>query len=95
MVGREPRPSTFLTGAPMASDTRYEWQFEWGKLGLCVILLLGGFGLMFTGDKTEGIAIIGTVTGYIFGNGRLASKGQQSVPAIRVRDSTDTPPPSP
>lgn len=59
-----------------------DWQFEWGKLGLCVILLLGGFAMVFTGSKTEGLTLIGTVSGYIFGNGRLASKGQQSIPAI-------------
>lgn len=62
-----------------------DWQFEWGKLGLCVILLLGGFAMVFTGSKTEGLTLIGTVSGYIFGNGRLASKGQQSVPAIGAK----------
>lgn len=71
------------------------WEIEWGKIGLCVILLLGGFAMVFTGSKTEGLTVIGTVTGYIFGNGRLAAKGQQSIPAIRAKDSESPDQPSP
>lgn len=75
----------------MTDEVDRSWEFEWGKLGLCVILLCGGFTMVFTGKDAAGIGIIGTVTGYIFGNGRLASKGKQSVPAI---GATHTDPPA-
>lgn len=68
------------------------WEFEWGKLGLCVILLAGGFAMVFTGKDAAGIGIIGTVTGYIFGNGRLAGKGQASIPAIGATPAEPNPP---
>lgn len=69
------------------------WEFEWGKLGLCVILLAGGFSMVFTGKDAAGIGIIGTVTGYIFGNGRLAGKGQSSIPAIGATPNEGPSPP--
>lgn len=69
------------------------WEFEWGKLGLCVILLAGGFAMVFTNRDAAGIGIIGTVTGYIFGNGRLAGKGQPSIPAISATPTEGPPAP--
>lgn len=74
------------------------WQIEWGKLALILVLMIGGFGLVFVAlldanlsdDRFAitlalGSSIITGVMGYLFGNGRLASKGQQSVPTIAAR----------
>lgn len=71
------------------------WQIEWGKLGLIMLLILGGFGLVFVAildhslsdDRFAitlalGSSIITGAMGYLFGNGRLASRGEISVPTI-------------
>jgi hypothetical protein len=39
----------------------------------------------FTIAMTTGAALVTGVMGYLFGNGRLASKGESSVPTIRPK----------
>lgn len=62
-------------------------QVEWGKLLVLLCGIVGGVVLLVTGAVTEsaGVGIIMAVLGYVTGNGRLASKGEQSVPAIGAR----------
>lgn len=72
-----------------------EWEIEWGKLVLSSILLIGGFALVLTGSKTEGVGIITAVMGYVFGNGRLASKGKPSQPMIGGSRPPELYPPPP
>jgi hypothetical protein len=73
----------------------HQWQIEWGKLALILVLMLGGFGLVFVAlldsDLTDdrfaitlalGSSIITGCMGYLFGNGRLASRGEASVPTL-------------
>jgi hypothetical protein len=74
------------------------WEIEWGKLVICVLLIFCGMSLMmlalfdsnlpddrFTIAMTTGTALVTGVMGYLFGNGRLASKGEISVPTIRPK----------
>jgi hypothetical protein len=77
------------------------WEIEWGKLALILVLMLGGFGLVFIALIDEnlsddrfaitlalGSSIITGCMGYLFGNGRLAARGQSSVPTLAPpRDS--------
>lgn len=78
------------------------WQIEWGKLAVIGFLMLGGFALVFVAllapnladDRfaitlSLGSSIITGVMGYLFGNGRLASKGQVSVPTFAPKSVTD------
>jgi hypothetical protein len=71
------------------------WQIEWGKLGILAISLMFGFALVIIallvlpGDDARfaaclsfGTGTVGSVLGYVTGNGRLASRGEPSVPAI-------------
>ena len=72
-----------------------QWVIEWGKLILLGIALLFGFTLVlvalivldaddprFAAALAFGTGTVGSIIGYITGNGRLASKGQPNVPAI-------------
>lgn len=101
------------------NEERQAWQIEWGKLALILVLMLGGFGLVFVALLSHalsddrfaitlalGSSIITGCMGYLFGNGRLASKGQLSVPTISpapapvyypnpIEPRSITPPPRP
>lgn len=55
---------------------------DYGKLIFLTVALVGGFVLALTGQVTEGVGIIGTVLGYVTGNGRLAQK--QALPSPMV-----------
>lgn len=82
-----------MSRAPETAE-RYAWQIEWGKLALILVLMLGGFALVFIALLAQisddrfaitlalGSSIITGCMGYLFGNGRLASKGMVSVPTI-------------
>ena len=72
-----------------------EWQIEYGKLALLTVALLSGIALVmvallalqpddarFAAALSFGTGTTGTVLGYITGNGRLASRGLPTVPAI-------------
>ena len=75
-------------------DCMPKFQIEWGKLALIGMLMLGGFALiviaLFTNLPDDRFAAVlalatGCITGpagYLYGNGRLASRGEQSVPTI-------------
>lgn len=77
------------------------WQIEWGKLALIALLMTGGFvlvGIALLGHITDdrfaitlslGSTIISAPMGYLFGNGRLASKGQPNVPTLQKRQPYD------
>lgn len=69
--------------------------FEWGKLALLTISLLCSFALIFVAlfamksdDPRFAVTLsfatgtVGIVIGYVTGNGRLASRSQDPVPAI-------------
>lgn len=64
------------------------------KMLLLSIALVGGFSLAIAGGLTHeaamltsGVGIIGSVVGYLTGNGRLAAKEQEPVPVIAHRDA--------
>lgn len=75
------------------------WQIEWGKLFVILVLILCGFTLILVallGDLPDdrfamtlalGSSLVSSPMGYLFGNGRLATKGEVSVPTISPRDA--------
>lgn len=73
-----------------------KYQIEWGKLALIGLLMTFGFVLIVVvlivdvpDDRFAAVLAFATgcVTGpagYLYGNGRLASRGEQPIPAIAV-----------
>ncbi len=71
-----------------------EFQVEWGKLALIGFLMFGGFVLiivaLLTNVSDERFAVIVALAtacitgpaGYLYGNGRLAAKGEPSIPTL-------------
>lgn len=57
---------------------------EWGKLGILLTTVLGCFLTVIfkVAVWSEVLPVITGVLGYVYGNGRLAAKGQTSVPLI-------------
>lgn len=76
-------------------------EVEWGKFLVLTLSMLCATALLVTGTISEaaGIGIITSCLGYVVGNGRLISKGQEPVPMLRApsqharRRTTDLPPP--
>ena len=83
-----------------------KFQIEWGKLALIGLLMFGGFALIcialvanIPDDRFAAVLALATgcitgPAGYLYGNGRLASRGEQSVPTIaphpeRIQASKD------
>lgn len=76
------------------SSSAPKFQIEWGKLGLIGLLMTFGFVLVtialltdIPDDRFAAILALATgcitgPAGYLYGNGRLASKGEQSVPTL-------------
>lgn len=57
---------------------------EWGKLGILMTTLLGCFlSVIFkVAVWSDVLPVITGAMGYVYGNGRLASRGETSVPLI-------------
>ena len=86
------------------NDSTGQWVIEWGKLALLALALLGGLActlcalFLLPADDARfapalafGTGTVGSVIGYVTGNGRLAAKGQPTVAAI-ARKLTDEQP---
>lgn len=57
-------------------------QVEWGKVLIALSTIIVGIVLILTGDHTAGVAMVMTIVGYTFGNGRLITKGEDPVHMI-------------
>jgi hypothetical protein len=79
-------------------------QIEWGKLGLLSLVIVGGFVLVLVAivsmsaddDRFGPILALGTsqiagAVGYLTGNGRLASRGESSVPTFAPAPAKSSP----
>lgn len=64
---------------------------EWGKVAATIAVLVSATVLAALGriDPSVPGALYGVVLGYVYGNGRLAQKGQPSVPMIGAKKKTD------
>jgi hypothetical protein len=77
-------PQVSVIGGEMPNGNGQPFEIEWGKLGvlLTVVVCLTVLMALHTVDQTIGVGGIMAIVGYITGNGRLASRGKESVPAI-------------
>ena len=68
--------------------------YDYGKVAVALLTIVTGIVLILTGDHTSGIAMVMTVVGYVFGNGRLIAKGENPRPLVRRNNRPEAEPPT-